>query len=188
MTRPITTGEQAALWQRCRRCAWRLETREAYDVPEEAEELARFRRGEPVDAESDEWVRHVTAATTAGKHLGRVHVVDRPLADYDRGSYLQFEAEFYRRSIPVGEDVRIAVRSQHPELRRLRRDFWLFDAETSQPFATLMRYDDHGRFLGAELAEPANDPEVIAACLADRDLAMQLAVPLAQHLTASNTR
>jgi hypothetical protein len=188
VTRPITSSEQTALWQRCHRSAWRLETREVYDVPEEAEELARFRRGEPVDSASDEWVQHVTAATTAGKHLGRVHVIDRPLADYDRDSYLRFETEFYWLSVPAGEDVRIAVRSQHPELQRLRRDFWLFDAETSQPFATLMRYDDHGRFLCAGLAEPASDPEVIAACLADRDLAMRLAVPLGQHLTATNTK
>jgi hypothetical protein len=188
VTKPITGREQAALWQRCRRSAWRLETREVYDVPEEAEELARYRRGEPVDAAGDEWVRHVTAATSAGKRLGRVHVIDRPLADYDRDSYLWFETEFYKLSVPAGEDVRIAVRSQHAGLQRLRRDFWLFDTETSQPFATLMRYDEFGRFLGADLAEPASDPEVIAACIADHDLAMRLAVPLVQHLTATNTK
>jgi hypothetical protein len=188
VTRPISGREQAALWLRCRRSAWRLEAREVYDVPEEAEEFARFRRGEPVDAANDEWVPHVTTAAAAGKRLGRVHVLDRPLADYDRSSYIWFETEFYRLSVPAGEDVRIAIRSEHPQLDQLRIDFWLFDADTGQPFATLMHYDDHGRFLGAELAEPATDPGLIDACIADRDLAMRLAVPLAEHLAQIDTK
>lgn len=182
MSRPITADEQAALWARCQASAWRLETREVYDVPEETEALRRFRRGEPVNAGDDEWVRHVTKATAAGKKLGRVHIIDRPLADYDRSSYLRFEVECYRLSAAAGEDIRVAVRSQHHQLGRLRHDFWLFDASTDQPFAALMHYDDHGRFLGAELAELTSDPETIRECIADRLLAMRLAVPLANHL------
>jgi hypothetical protein len=188
VSRPITGDEQAALWARCQASAWRLETREVYDVPEEAEAFARFRRGEPVNAADDQWIRHVTAATAAGKQLGRVHVIDRPLANYDHSGYLQFEAEFYRLSAAAGEDIRVAVRSDHFELMRLRRDFWLFDANTDQPFATLMHYDDDGRFLGAELAESATDPETIRTCIADRDLAMRLAVPLANHLSQTNAK
>jgi hypothetical protein len=104
-----------------------------------------------------------------------VHVVDVPLSEYVR-----FELVTYTESQEAGEEIRIAERKADPALDYLRRDFWLFDAKTPQPFAALMEYDEQGRYLGAEVT---SDPEAIKACVDAADLAVRYSVPLAAYLT-----
>jgi hypothetical protein len=112
------------------------------------------------------WMDAVRRAVAAGRRVARVHVIGRPLSAYNR-----FELAAYAENAAAGEDVRIADRGEHPELAALDRDFWLMD----EGLALLMSYDAEGRFLAME---PTTDPEVLARCRRERDLAWARSVPL----------
>jgi uncharacterized protein DUF6879 len=113
-------------------------------------------------------------STAAGKHWSRVHVVDRPPSDYVR-----FELAAYQESAGAGEVIGIADRRAHPALDYLRRDFWLFDAETDHPLAAVISYDPDGQYAGAAVT---TEPAMIMACRATRDLARRHSVPLDAYL------
>lgn len=128
---------------------WRLETLPQYLVPQEAEEFARFRAGErdsgPVE---DEWTRLIRSHTEAGRTMGRVHIITRPLSDY-----LQFEFQYYVHSSTAGEDIRILdVTDRESPLPNVQ-DFWMFDRST----VVLMNYEPDGKQINREVFE--GDPE-----------------------------
>lgn len=87
----------------------------------------------------------------------------------------------YQANVEAGEDVRIADRDMCPELGALRRDFWLFDAETPDVFAMLMHHDDAGHLTGFDIVD---DPETIDECRRERDLAISSSVPLHEYAAA----
>jgi hypothetical protein len=109
-----------AWWlQNFERSAFRLETLPEYNVPQEAEMLARFKRGEPVDLPDDHpWLERVRHHCRAGKLMRRIRVVSYPLTDY-----LRMEMSWYPKSVSAGEDIRITE-------VQLSGDFWLFDERT----------------------------------------------------------
>jgi hypothetical protein len=123
-----------AWWlQNFERSAFRLETLPEYNVPQEAEMVARFKRGEPVDLPDDHpWLKRVRHHCRVGKVMRRVRVVTYPLTDY-----LRMEMAWYRKSVAAGEDIRITE-------TRLSGDFWLFDDQT----VVVLHYDSEGRFTG----------------------------------------
>lgn len=124
---------------------FRLEARDQYTVPSEADRLADFVAGRPMAPRTpanDGWLDIVTRATNSGKAMSRVHAVRRPLS-----TYVQFELELYDGNVDAGEEVYIADRDRCPDqLANLDRDFWLFDDST----VALMDYDDEGHFHGAD--------------------------------------
>lgn len=155
--------------------AFRLETLSAYSDEIEDAELALFLAGKPLPERStrtEPWLKRVADTSAAGKRWQRVHVVSHPLT-----GYLRFELVGYDANAEAGEDVRIASRDAYPELAALREDFWLFDAETPEPFALLMRYDTTGRLTGYERT---TRPDIISRCRDERDLAVARSVPLRQ--------
>jgi hypothetical protein len=105
----------------------------------------------------------------------RVHVVDRPLS-----TYLRLEFLGYQENAAAGEEVYIADRGAHPDLRGLTEDFWLFDDEV----AVRMIYDAEGRFVGVERALDAE----LQHYRHRRDLALAHSVPLADYLDAEGQR
>jgi len=125
------------------------------------------------------WMHHVFAATAAGVHVARVHVLDLPLS-----SYLRYELAAYPENIEAGEDVFIAVRSAHRSLGDLTTDFWLLDDKEPSASVLLMHYDDEGRFTAQTHTD---EPEVLRRCRAQRDLALAHAVPYDQFIATSNT-
>lgn len=160
-----------------RSTAFRLETLQHYDAPAEYERIAAFREGGPLPERSPRtspWLHRLAETTAEGKRWSRVRIVERPLSEYVR-----FELVTYLESQRAGEDIHLTDRQAHPGLQDLRADFWLFDAETSQPVAALMEYDQQGRYLGAAVT---SDPETVRACTASRDLALRHSVPLATYL------
>ncbi len=162
-----------------RATAFRLETLPRYSDEEEDAELALFLAGKPLPERSTQtvpWLKRVADTTVTGKRWQRVHVVSHPLTDY-----LRFELVGYEANVSAGEDVRIADRDAHPELAELRRDFWLFDAETPEAFALLMGYDVAGRLTGFERT---TDSEVIRQCQRERDLAVARSIPLRAYTVA----
>jgi hypothetical protein len=168
-----------AIFEAFRRTAFRLETLPRYSDEQEDAELALFVAGEPLPERStrtDPWLRRQANTIAAGKRWQRVHVVSHPLTDY-----LRFELVGYEANVTAGEDVRIANRGAHPELASLRRDFWLFDADTREAFVVLMRYDAAGRLTDFVRTTA---PEVIGQCRREREFAVTRSVPLRDYAVA----
>lgn len=156
--------------------AFRLETLPRYSDETEDAELAMFLAGKPLPERSprtEPWLRRVADTTFLGIRWQRVHVVSHPLTDY-----LRFELVGYEANEAAGEDVRIASRDAHPELAGLRQDFWLFDAETPEPFVLLMGYDDAGHLTGFERT---TRPDIISRSRRERDLAVACSVSLRDY-------
>jgi len=177
----VTEGDMYQVIKGLQHGAFRLETLPQYSIPEDAERLRVFREtGRPPKrtTETSPWLRLVADSTAAGRQWRRVHVVSRPLTEY-----MCFELLGYVENAAAGEDIWIADRDGHPVLGSLTEDFWLFDADTDRAVAVLLRYDQEGRFLGAERA---HHPDAIARCQAQRDLALALAVPLEEYLPSAD--
>jgi hypothetical protein len=126
--------------------AFRLETRPAYDQPEEHEPRRRWAAGQPPD---DRWaagywelLRRVRAE---GRRIERVRVLADPPTDYQR--WVLDLAE--RCAIPLGEDARAlpAGDAAAAGLGGLP-DFWLFDDQA----AAVLKFDGD-RFAGARLVD-----------------------------------
>jgi hypothetical protein len=171
----MNLDEFDAVFDRFQTTAFRLETLPRY-ADDEDEEFAVFLAGKPLPERSTRtvpWLKRVADTTAAGARWHRVHVLSRPLTDY-----LRFEMVGYEANLDAGEDIRIADRGLHPELAALRRDFWLFDAETADAFAMPLHYDAACHLLDFAITE---DPEVIEQCRRERDLAVALSVPLHEY-------
>jgi hypothetical protein len=158
------------------RTVWRLETLPQYN-PRTDDAFAEWRRtGQLLPLEERPgkraWMAAVRAVVAAGKHVGRVRV--RAPSDHP---YAAYELAVYPENQAAGEDVRIADRSEHPELAQLDRDFWLMDED----LVLLMDYDPDGQF---RAMTPTRDPAVLARCLRQRDLAVARSVPLVEYLAA----
>jgi hypothetical protein len=157
-----------AWWlQNFERSAFRLETLPVYNVPQEAEMVARFKRGEPVDLPDDHpWLERVRHHCRSGKLMRRVRVVSHPLTDY-----LRMEMSWYRKSAEAGEDIRITE-------TRLSGDFWLFDDQT----VVVLHYDSEGRFTGTTTEQGS-----LTLYLSIRDRALANSMELSAY-TARATR
>lgn len=152
-----------AWWlQNFRRSAFRLETLPEYDVPQEAEMLARFKHGYPVEMPDDHpWLLNVRHHCGAARVMQRVRIVSNPPSDYER-----FELSLYRHSSAAGEQIHIIE-----EYRRFSEDFWLFDNQE----AYILRYDRHGKFLAVEVGSD------VVAYRRIRDLALEQSIPFAEY-------
>ncbi|GGO86912.1 DUF6879 family protein [Wenjunlia tyrosinilytica] len=136
--------EWTAKFQKFETEAWRLETMPHYHVPQEADEFSRFLTGErfsePIE---DSWTSLIRNHREAGRTIGRVHVVTRPLSPY-----LQFEfARYYQHQAAIGEDIRILDVTERENPLPDVQDFWMFDRST----VVLMHFEEDGRQLGREL-------------------------------------
>ena len=138
----MMTPEALACFDRFRSSAFRLECRQAYLVEDEREELADWRAHRPrpeYSVRTSPWLARIATDTLAGKRWQRVRVVDLPL-----GEYIRWQLQDYISAAATGDDIRLLNRADHPTLA-LDEDFWLFDADTEQPFAIALAYDDAGR-------------------------------------------
>jgi hypothetical protein len=146
--------------------AFRLERCPSYSMPEEAEMLAAFKRGEKVQLPEDHpWPPLVKRHCSAGKVMQRARVVDRPPTEYQR-----FELSLYPHRVEAGEQIHIYERGSIPEIFLYEVDFWLFDNST----VYILNYDAEGRFLGTEPAYNLVQYRRI------RDLALERSIPLAE--------
>ncbi len=152
------------------RSAFRLELRQVYTMPGEADELRRFRAGEKPPADHHYgWLDTMAAARAAGKTVRRVRVVRRPLTDYIR---YEFEWGFVY-NVAAGEDIRVLDLTDGPGPVLPDHDFWLFDEST----LVKLLYRSDGTQIGRELvADPDTD-----AYLSWRDAAWQEAVPFRDY-------
>jgi len=145
--------------------AFRLERRPSYNMPEEAEMLAAFKRGERVQLPEDHpWPPLVKRQCSTGKIMQRARVVSKPPTEYER-----FELSLYPHSVEAGEQIHVYERGSIPEIFLYELDFWLFDNHT----VYILNYDAEGHFLGTEQAYDVVTYRRI------RDLALERSIPLA---------
>lgn len=172
--RTLTREEFGRLFDTCRD-GFRLETLQSYDVSEEAEDLRAWREGRQFPP--DPWAQFISRRVAEGSTWRRVHVIREPI-----GPYLRYEFERYRGSVEAGEGVRIAVLNEYPELAELTRDWWGFDLDSDWPVLALMRYDDAGRWHGAD---GTSEPLIVARYRQERDLALACSMPLHEYLASA---
>ncbi|MER5882459.1 DUF6879 family protein [Streptomyces sp. NPDC001941] len=147
--------------------AFRLETLDDYSQSGGVEAYRAFLAGEPQPEEygTAGWLTTVGNATRSGKRMYRVHVVSRPLTDH-----LRFEFGWgYVRNMTAGEEFFVLDVTDQENPIPEAPDFWLFDDTT----VGAMRYDDAGKFLGADFVDTGTRPEFLEY----RDAAMSAAVP-----------
>ncbi|MET7297818.1 DUF6879 family protein [Embleya sp. NPDC005575] len=120
--------------------AFKMETRDFYDVEGERTEFRLFLDGGrmPEEWHDNPWVREIVGA---GKTMSRVHVLRSPLTDY-----LRFELGWgYPGNIAAGENIQIVDLTEKAVDGLPDHDFWLFD--DSRIYR--MHYTDGGEFIGA---------------------------------------
>ncbi|GAA0374041.1 DUF6879 family protein [Streptomyces blastmyceticus] len=129
------------LFQTFESSAFKVETKDHYDVDGEREEFASFLAGGrmPENWEDSPWVRSMV---DSGRSLRRVHILRSPLTDY-----LRFELGWgYVGNVKAGEEIRI-IDLADQEIESLPdHDFWLFDDAK----VYRMHYTEDDEFLGAE--------------------------------------
>jgi hypothetical protein len=173
----VTSAEFDALFTGFRHTAFRLETLQAYDVSYEIEPYNAFLAGQPrpQDSAKNAWTAMLAEASTSGKVVQRVHLVNEPLTDY-----LRYEMEWsYPPNIEAGEDIRILPVDITPadEVAALSvlEDYWLFDSRD----LWAMRYDRDGKFI---YIEQVSDPSQVVMRAYWRDAALHRAVPYADYV------
>ncbi|MGH3935339.1 MAG: DUF6879 family protein [Pseudonocardiaceae bacterium] len=105
--------------------AFRIETRDHYDVPAEAPAIAEFEAtGQILTYQGKQrWLDLLTSHTAAGRTIRRVHTVHASRLS----AYLRWEfASQVATNVPAGEDIRIADLDRHPALAA-DTDVWIFD-------------------------------------------------------------
>ena len=150
--------------------AFRLELRQVYTMPGEADELQRFRAGErPPAGYHYKWLDTVAEARRAGKTMRRVRVVERPLTDYTEYEF----AWGFAYNVEAGEDIRILDLTGRPRPGLPDHDYWLFDEST----VVKLMYRPDGTQIGRELVEAPD----LSAYLGWRDATWRDAVPFRDY-------
>ena len=150
--------------------AFRLETRERYNEPEETEPLRRFFAGEPDYAWNDDWVALMRRRSADGRRMQRVRIVTEPHSDYTR-----FGLDLARVNVPAGEDIRYLPRERATGLDLPGHDFWLIDSTR----LAILHFGEDDVLLGAEVHA---DPAVVVKHCYFRDVAWHYAIPFAEYV------
>lgn len=138
----------ANLFHDFQKSAWRFETQPTYTMPAEAENFRLFLAGELKAEHPDlEWHRLVRSSADAGKTIGRVRVVRRPLTDYMR---YQFHYGI-PNNIACGEDIRI-LDATDLALDLPDQDFWFFD----ETVVLHLNFRPDGTLIDRELVDDPN--------------------------------
>ncbi|MFC4912803.1 DUF6879 family protein [Actinomadura gamaensis] len=166
----LTGDDFGAIFTTVRRSAFRLETRDRYDVPSEHERVRRFLAGDPDEdylLAAHDWGAMTRAAAAEGRPFRRVRVVTVPLGDYS-----QYAAWSAQGNLAAGEEIRYLERDQAEALGlpvRPPHDAWLLDDER----VAVLHFDDEDHLLGAEML---TDPAAVEQHRAWRDTAWKASV------------
>jgi hypothetical protein len=152
--------------------AFRLEVRDNYADPGEAEHVRRFLAGEPDDDSwMEDWLGLILRRTLEGQHIERVRVVSEPWSDYTR-----FGLHLSRLNTAAGEDIRYMARDRAKQLGLPNYDFWLLDAHKM----CILRHDEKDVLLGADVI---TDPATVVQHGHYREIARHYARPRADYIS-----
>ena len=167
----LLDGEEwSAYFRDFKASAWRLEVQPTYTMPRESENLARFLKGEAKpEGHNANWHATVRANIAAGRSIGRVRVVRRPLTEYQRYQL----AWGTPGNIAAGEDIRILDLAD-AELDLPSQDFWLFDEAT----VVHLNFRPDGTQINRELVESPD----LSSYLQWRDSAIAASVSYLEYV------
>jgi hypothetical protein len=167
----LSSEELGALFQNFEASAFRMETHQTYTMPAEAENIARFLRGEPKPPDHNKaWHESIRSYRASGKTIQRAKLVRRPFTDYTRCLF----AWAIPGNVAAGEDYRI-VDITDRTLELPEQDFWLFDERT----VALLNFNPDGTLQDRELVENSN----VGQYLEWRDIALAESVPFSEYRT-----
>ncbi|SFC72630.1 DUF6879 family protein [Streptomyces aidingensis] len=148
----LSDGEWRKIFDAFHRDAWRFEAQPAYTMPREADNFARFLRGDPKPEDHNtHWHERVRAYREAGKTIGRVRIVRQPLTAYQRYQF----AWGIPGNLEAGEDIRILdVTHESRGLPVDGQDWWMFDDTT----VVHLNYRPDGTQIGRVLHDGDAEP------------------------------
>jgi hypothetical protein len=164
----LTPDEFRAKVSDFKRSAFRLESRQNYNVPGDQADLARFLAGEPKPEErKKDLYESVRSRVADGMAYTKVKVLRRPLTDYQRW----FLAWAIPDSIEAGMEYRVIdITDREVDLPDL--DFWLYDDST----VVVLDYHEDDSPKGAELIESHIDQYRLW-----RDIAMRESLQFSEY-------
>lgn len=113
----IDQGEFRKLFEAFEHSAWHFESRRGYASDQEDEDYQKFLETGTVTWDLDNaWCRNIRAQTAAGKHVGRVRIVDTP----DERSALPTRLRAVQRRHGRGRTQPVACRRRTPAPSRRR--------------------------------------------------------------------
>jgi len=155
-----------------RNTAFRFETLDGYNVPQETEFLERFEAGESHSIAEFEyfaaWLTLVQQATQEGRRIERVRVISEPATGYQR--WVMWIGQFAELA---GEVIKYITRDDalRAELPVESGDWWLLDSER----LLRLEFDESGKPMGGELI---HDAGIVLPYCAWRDVAVHHSIRL----------
>lgn len=164
----LTPDEFSKMAREFERSAFRLESRQNFNVSSDQEELGQFLAGEPKpDNRHEEWYGRIREGVAAGKTWTKVKPLKHPLTDYQSWSL----AWSIPDSVAAGIDYRIMdLADRQVDLPDL--DFWLYDDSR----VVVLHYDYDDAPHTAEVFESDIDHY-----RRWRDIAMKESVPFSEY-------
>ncbi|HEY8200496.1 MAG TPA: hypothetical protein VII47_04000 [Actinomycetota bacterium] len=156
----LDTRGQAARW----------EGLQTYRVPWEDDQIAAWRRGDPLPPNTDieaslETIRQITES---GRRIVRVRGIRQPMSEYT-----QYEIEAaYPPNVAAGEEIHVVDLDEHSEFEAVG-DFVIFDDDGVVQYL----YDSEGHLLGYNLTDQPGD---LTEYRAIRERLLAAAVPLGE--------
>lgn len=132
------------LFQEFEHTAFRLETRDHYSSPREAESFRKFVAGELDASYHENWLDLVRRATAEGRLFSRVRVVSTPFSNYTR-----FSMWIAGYTSDAGDDIRYLSRERAAAAGIPSHDYWLFDSR----LLLMMHFGEDDKFIDAEVIE-----------------------------------
>ncbi len=140
---------------------FRMEVLPEYEVTSDGEDFQRWREGaaEPTWTRKQPWLDTLRRERENAQISTRVRILSDQLTDYER-----YACDFGYRYNGEYEDIRVLHLGEHRiPAGLIESDFWII----KDSIVVTMHYDEHGRFGGAEVA----DPSELADYLRTRDQA-----------------
>ncbi|HEY2762483.1 MAG TPA: hypothetical protein VGJ13_00475 [Pseudonocardiaceae bacterium] len=125
---------------------FRMEVRPEYEVTSDGEDFRRWLEGaiEPTWSRKQPWLDTLRRERDRGQVSTRVRILSEQVTDYER-----YACDFGYRYNSEYEDIRVLRRGEHEiPTGLIERDFWII----GDSILVTMFYDEHGRLLGAEVA------------------------------------
>lgn len=148
---------------------FRMEVLPEYEVASDGDDFRRWLEGamEPTWSRKQPWLDTLRREHENGQISRRVRILSEQVTDYER-----YACGFGYRYNGNYEDIRVLRRGEHKiPAGLIERDFWIIGGS----IVVTMYYDEHGRFEGAEVADPGELGNHVHTC----DRAWAVAEPFA---------
>jgi hypothetical protein len=169
----LTRDEWIEMFKSAEERVLHLEMRDVYAVPEEEEQIIRWRAGEydPASDEKDrEWWLELMQETTArGVDVRRARIISEPVTEY-----IRYEHAGTPFNLRAGEDIRWLSRRRASMISLPGNDFWLFDGS----LVVFNHFSGDGAWAGTETT---SHHAAVQLCRTAFDTVWELATPHSEY-------